>query len=370
MKLSLKINVSSILFVLFSYVFMITHVVEIKSLLANFLVALLGILALIISLLKKKNSKQYGYLVTVGIIFSLFMLLSIVYNGNADLLDLIWIWCYLGIAILIYENEISQKVYFFVASSIIIWIFAYILSGKDAAQFLTYGSQNNISAYVLFFVIIYYISNIVHNKKQPYILLFLTAAICLWTGSRAGILASFVLIIGNFVCNFLFIKKGKTIELLKWLIVLFVAIWLLNHYFGPYLMPLFYKIERYGNTSIRTEIWSEYLNGAFNSFYNLVLGVNIKDSGFRLLNFYGGNVHNSFLALHAKFGLLPFVDIIILIVKTIKKIITEKKYAFLVVLSTVCVRMYFDWIAFPGLYDVFFWYFFLYLTNNNSKEGI
>ena len=61
---------------------------------------------------------------------------------------------------------------------------------------------------------------------------------------------------------------------------------------------------------------------------NFLLGVKTSDGIYRWLSFYNGNTHNSFLMLHAKFGLLAFVLLMILISVVIRKAIKEKKGIF------------------------------------------
>lgn len=90
------------------------------------------------------------------------------------------------IAILSYEFAISEKVYWCVAYFIIVLICVYIVKGGAANDLLAMGSQNNISAYVIFFVIMGYLSVMREKKVIKYYAGFLTLAICLWTGSRAG----------------------------------------------------------------------------------------------------------------------------------------------------------------------------------------
>ena len=146
------------------------------------------------------------------------------------------------------------------------------------------------------------------------------------------------------------------------------GIWAVNHFFGKYLLGLTEKLDRYGNASIRTEIWKEYLHGVLSNVGNFLLGVKTSDGIYRWLSFYNGNTHNSFLMLHAKFGLLAFVLLMILISVVIRKAIKEKNYIMIIVLISASARMFFDWIAFPGLYDILFWYMLLYVFDRCNSD--
>lgn len=363
MNIGLKMHNAAIIYILFAIAYMGGHILKIQPLVANFMIALVGIYAFAYSILKKKTKGKNSYLILIGMLYSVFMMLSYFYNGNADLMELLWIWAYMGIAILTYEFEVPKKVYWCIAYFIIILICIFIVGGKTADSLLFMGSQNNISAYVIFFVLMGYLSIMEEKKAINYFPAFLTFAICLWTGSRAGIVSSFLLLVGTFFYNFFAIKGQKAKSLVKWCVLIGFAVWAVNHFFGKYLLELTAKFERYGGGSIRTEIWREYLHGMGNNIGNFFLGVNTSNGRYYWLNFYSGNPHNSFFMLHAKFGLLAVVLLIVLVFLVMRKSIKKKNFIMIIILLSASARMFFDWIAFPGLYDVLFWYFALYILD-------
>ena len=87
---------------------------------------------------------------------------------------------------------------------------------------------------------------------------------------------------------------------------------------------------------------------------------------YRWLSFYSGNTHNSFLMLHAKFGIVAFLMVIILLFAVLHKSIREKNYIMIVTVMVAIARIFFDWISFPGLYDILFWYMFLYTLDKKE----
>lgn len=368
MKVRLKINNAAMIYTLFAIAFMCGHILKIQSLVANFVIALVGLCALLYSVLKKGIRGINAYLILTGVLYSVFMILSLFYNGNADYMDLLWIWAYMGIAILTYEFEISKRTYWNIAYFIIALICIYVVRGGAADNLLSMGSQNNISAYVIFFVIMGYLSIMKEKRAIKYYAGFLTLAICLWTGSRAGIISASLLLVGTFLYNFLAIKGQKIQSLVKWCVLICFAVWAVNHFFGKYLLGLTAKLDRYGSGSIRTEIWREYIQGIKENIGNFFLGASTSNGTYRWLSFYNGNTHNSFLMLHAKFGLFAFGLLIVLIFLVVHKAIKEKNYIMIIILLAASARMFFDWIAFPGLYDVLFWYMYLYILSRQDYE--
>ncbi|HFI0086951.1 TPA: O-antigen ligase family protein [Streptococcus suis] len=368
MKVRLRINNAAIIYTLFAIAFMGGRILKIQSLVANFGIALVGLCALSYSILKKGKRGINAYLILIGVLYSVFMILSLFYNGNADYLDLLWIWAYMGIAILTYEFEISKRTYWNVAYFIIALICIYMVKGGDAASLLSIGSQNNISAYVIFFVIMGYLSIMNEKRVIKYYAGFLTLAICLWTGSRGGVISASLLLVGTFLYNFLAIKGQKIKSLAKWCVLICFAVWAVTHFFGKYLLGFIDKLDRYGTSSNRTEIWKEYIQGIKENIGNFFFGANTSNGTYRWLSIHDGNTHNSFLMLHAKFGLLALGLLIFLIFLVVHKAIKEKNYIMIIILFAASARMFTDWIAFPGLYDVLFWYMCLYILNRQDYE--
>ncbi len=363
-------RIASVIYILFSILFIGGRIVYIPPLLCNFLTALSGLIAFGYCFLKKRLNRIHLYLLLVGTIFTIWMLLSIVYNGNADILDVLWIWSYMGIAALIYEFDISPITFWGVAYILLLFILVFMLLGNAANELLKMGSENNISAFIIFFVLLGYLSEKnKENKTMRYLPAFLTLAISLWTGSRAGILSAIILVGCVFANNFFAAKKGKLRILFTMCLLLFAGMWAVNHFFSDYMAQFFEKMDRYGYTSVRTEIWVEYIKGMFANFSNFLLGVNMSGSNYPLLNFYGKNPHNSFLMFHAKYGILGVLTGCVFMIKSMWRTIQHKNVLLIIVTLVASARMFFDWIAFPGLYDVFFWLLVIYAIDRGDVSS-
>lgn len=363
----IKSRTASVIYVLFAILFIVGHIINIPPLLCNFLIALSGIIAFGYCLLKKGLKHLNLYLILLGGLLTTVMFLSILYNGNADILDALWIWSYIGIAALIYEFNISSKIFWSVAYIVLVLILLYMFQGNAANELLNIGSENNISAYVIFFVLLGYLFE--KNKEirtMKYIPAFLTLAISLWTGSRAGILSAVILVSCIFINNLFIVKKRKLSTFFKICLLVVAGIWAVNHFFVDYMASFFEKMDRYGNTSVRTEIWLEYLNGMFDNLGNFFLGVNMSGPNYPLLNYYSGNLHNSFLMFHAKYGIIGALTGCVFLFKSMWRAKHYKNSLIIIVALVASARMFFDWIAFPGLYDVIFWLLVIYAIDKRN----
>lgn len=367
MQTKTKSKIASVIYVLFAIVFIGVRITNIQPLVGNFLTALIGLLALGYYFLKKGLNKINLYIVLLGAVLTIGMMFAISYNGNADFLDLLWIWSYIGIAVLIYEFNISKKIFWGVAYIFLLVVLVFMFQGNAASEFLKVGSENNISAYTIFFVLLGYLAED-NNKGMRYIPAFLTLAISLWTGSRAGILSAGVLIGCIFINNLFVVKKRRFSTFIKISFFVFAGLWAANHFFGDYMLQFFEKINRYGNTSVRTEIWLEYIRGVFGSFGNFLFGVNMTGANYPLLNYYSGNIHNSFLMVHAKYGIIGALTVFMFMGRSTWKALRCKNALLVIVILVASVRMFFDWIAFPGLYDVIFWLLVIYAIDKGNKN--
>lgn len=298
---------------------------------------------------------------------TLFMLISLVYNGNADLMELLWIWTYAGIAGLLYQFEISEKIHLSCLFAFFALILIHIASGGNHENFLSMGSANNISVYLFFFLFAGYLSGSAEKKPLKYIPLFLILAASLWAGNRGGALTAVVLIAFVLFYNFAWIEKGKIFALIRVALLVLLAVWALNGVLSEFMTAFVDKTERYGSESARTEIWAEYLRATVENAGNFLFGVNTNHYAYRLLTAMEGNPHNSFLMLHSKFGMAGLFCLLALFCKGISKVIKKKEPVVLIVIIVASTRMMFDWCAFPGIYDVLFWYLALYVLEKEPK---
>lgn len=115
-------------------------------------------------------------------------------------------------------------------------------------------------------------------------------------------------------------------------------------------LVLFYELSsfnEYGLESSRYAIWKSYFENL--DLISLVFGIETTD--LPIIGTYGGNPHNSFINLHRRLGLLPFIAFIVISVKGLKKYSERGEYYILLLLLLIYVRIFFDSDFFIGPYD-------------------
>ena len=110
--------------------------------------------------------------------------------------------------------------------------------------------------------------------------------------------------------------------------------------------------------SSRTLIWSDYLD-RINNFKYLIFGVDINQS--YAANVHNGNLHNSFLNIHAHNGLIMLSVIIWLLAKSFYHAIKNRCWIYVVCASAMLVRAFTDNVFWPAygtsvLFFLIFWF--------------
>lgn len=357
-----KINISDF-FLLF---FLLTHFVVLWPIFtdyeANLLKVIPGLLCFVYSYwVCKRNVFRNGLFITG--IMSLSLVISFLYNHNAGMVHVLWVFSYMGVALVLYNNVINEYLIRLLLYAMSLVFVCMMLFGFSAISVLGVG-LNAVSA---FFVILLFIYLLARNKCKmkwplywPSLLLFVVSA---WTSTRSGILCAFLFLVGSLV---LYVKDGGSVKIFI-VPVLVVVATLMFYRYGEISEMLLRKIDNGFLHSSRTEIWKEYISAVFDSIGNFILGPSIENERYALMHHYRGNVHNSFLMLHSKFGIVGFIFMLMLLLKATLQTWLFNKYL-LLLLFLALLRSMFDWVSFPGMFDVVYFFYALYGLDSRCCE--
>ncbi len=334
-----------------------------SSLIANMLTALCGMGAYIYIIVKRGDTCKKSLIMSVILLF--FMTICIFFNENCSGFDLFWIWCYLGIAMLMLEYSLSYNLVLMIYYCFIVYIVINILKGNASNSIIYTGSENNISVYLLLMLSLYFILKEENGSFaiKDFVHVVFGLLVSFWSASRAGALCFGIMLI--FMILYYMKISGKKIRLIVLMAVALICAYFLLDRYAFILGNIQSKISKYGNTSLRTVIWKEYLSSATSSIQSFFFGPNTKDSTYYWLSFYGGNTHNSFLTLHANYGLAIFAIVIILLIKSIFVFLSNKKILSSLCLVLLILRSCFDWTSFPGIYDSIYYFAILVVLSQD-----
>ena len=326
----------------------------------NLLIAALGIVGFIYCFFVL-NSGIRVFLLVCGVALSLLLVISITVTGNANYSNVLWVWGYLGMGAILYffkHKEIVITILFYVITSYL--LYNCITNYADLAALVTRSSANTLPSLSIFILFIYYYCVYLHKRLNVFFYppLLLCLLISLISGTRGAVLACLFFFIAVFFLIISAESKKRLRNLLyllfsSILIIILVKNYLLKDY--DYLFDtIMGKVDSYGNQSSRSEIWSEYIESAMSSIQNFLFGVPFHGIEYPILHEYDGNTHNAFFELHLKFGLIAFIFFMYNIIKSL--IVSFKRVPFFFcLLLLIIIRSLFDWTAFPGVYDIFFW---------------
>lgn len=179
-----------------------------------------------------------------------------------------------------------------------------------------------------------------------------------WSRTALGCSLLYLLVVIFFALNGkLKVNKGAVFAL--FIIVVAVASYYLWNKFSIFFSEneLMAKIEEHGaSTTGRDEIWSYYLSQL--DLVSLFFGVNFENG--TVFNQYGGDMHNSYIQLHATIGLVAFWVYYILI-KT-GKILFQRNRLIFFLFIVMFVRGFFDALYFWNYYDFAIFIYVIYAS--------
>lgn len=300
----------------------------------------------------KKQLKPYFFM----FIYIFCGLVGVVANGNINFQEMLWPFAFIGISLLFLNFKINYRLSKLMYYLSIFILSIQILSSGNVNNLEAISSRNAISIMVLIMFSILAISSYQNDIKISIYPTILGTLVSILAIGRSGILTFLLLLISFLVFRYEGKKQSVKISVrtLLTLAFVFVFFYLAYKFFEPYIVDVIRNFEARGLESVRTRLWADYLDKVSKSFSYIIFGAPIE--GTYLLNNYSSNLHNSLLMLHAKYGLIILISVIIMILKTFKYFLKTKNYLFLTLLIVILFRMQFDYTNFSAQLDVVFFY--------------
>ena len=204
------------------------------------------------------------------------------------------------------------------------------------------SSNNYISIHLLSPALLYYTRLDLGKKKMPLYPVAVIWILCLLAGGRGGVLACTILAFGVVMRRYLSNPKDRRsrIKLLFILTVLMIpATLIILQYLVSRLSGL-YVMDRFMNKGLdgggRLDCWTEYIQNAFKSTKNFLFGVPLDEVSWAIR--YKGNLHNSFLFVHAYTGFFGLAFLLGMLIRAAAYAIRNHMGVYLCCLITLCFR--------------------------------
>lgn len=313
------------------------------------IIVIYGILLLLASMSKERLNSVSNYVILALILSALVALSS---GANDTTLVLPQLIANLGFARSIIHTNLNPKVYATACYTLFLFFFCQIAIDKDPEDVFTV-SRNFISVLIILGTSFYFIACDQQKRKPSVMIPAIGLLILLWAIGRSGIASGALLFVGALF----FSKRATTAGALATLVLgatLFLSLNPTLQNFDAFYAGI-ERLERLGTGGQRTDINSEYLISLTYNTQNLLLGTPL--STIRSVVEVDGNPHNSYIRLHAGFGLLGVTVLALAISATMARLLLTRRHLALLTLLVSLFRSTFDSAAFHGPLDIIIFYF-------------
>ena len=379
----------------------------------------IGIAMFIFIMLKKQNKK----LLIFFLLYMLLGMLSFLFINNVSIITYITVLRYLGIAMYLLYYRQNPKVMTAIMYTTLI-LFSPVLIEKLGYNMFSKSSRNYYSILLLMVNFVYNKSFWDLKKKAPIFPTIASFFISLFAGGRGGIISLAVFLIGSIYKNLSHIKenpkskiiddlsdtreiaiiteedirKSKSLknrlaflniykkEILTILIItiIFSGIFTVKYLDKKYELfnfkiPEFSEVlednitdASYGfegkalKSGARQTIITKYIGYMFSDVNYFIFGVKLDIEPF--FEKYMFNLHNSYLGLHSRFGILGVILLGYLGFRSLVIMIKKKKWGHMLIYLSVLFRVAIDSAAFPGHLDIILFYYFFRFYDLEFKE--
>lgn len=326
---------------------------------------LLGILA-IIYIFSLVPLKKYCKIIFFYMLYTMFGLVSTLYNGNLDITELFWPIAYASIGtFLLILPPVRYSI--LVAVNFIFIIYVLLCVAFLEGTFIR--SINGVNVVLLLIVSIFAINNMNTSTKTELLFCCLALFATLLTlgehsGGRSGCAVFLYLVCANII---MLIKRHfKFMKLIGIVLLLVPCIFLIS----SHTLTIDKHIANFSNRGIRStryQIWKDYASITINNgVCNILLGAPFAYKT-EILSKYSNNLHNSFLMLHAKYGVVMLFIVILLILYSLSNFYINHEFKLLTYCLAWIFRMLFDYTNFNAMLDILF---VIYVFYNVRRKNI
>lgn len=267
--------------------------------------------------------------------------LNILFVGNLSWLKLFILLMSFYVAVFFMDERVSPDAFkYALYLNIAIVLFRMICFGFSSKVYVE-SSNNYVSIYIIVPAVLYYIKCEGENCKVTLLPMIIAWILSFFAGGRAGLICCTILLAGLVIKYYFgekFAKREKlvliTVVALAIVVLGILSVPLLEKYFSDFrVVQRFFEMGITSNS--RLVGWGEYMDSLSNPKYFL-LGSDIKN--LKWATRFDGNIHNSFLFVHAYFGIIAVGFMVFFIINAFIFGFKNKRTVFLLCLLVFLVR--------------------------------
>lgn len=289
-------------------------------------------------------------------------------NNNISLGTFLATFMYMGMSLILLKFKVDLR-----AARLLYWgltfiFFCFMVTGVVSSNVLHHVSRNYISVLMLTSLILLYIVSKIHKKNITVVPPILFFAISFWAVGRGGILTSGIFLAGVLMIEFVVHGKYRDKRYLAALGLIVAAFLIVAFIEADTIGRIMESLLRRGFTSSsRTRFLEEYTSNMFSSVKNFIFGPPISTMSVQAT--HGGNFHNSFIQMHAYFGIFYFIAVIAGIGHSLAYFFRQKDYISVVIILSLMIRASTDRLFFSGYSEPFLFYYLFYPFYQNKPKS-
>lgn len=340
-----NVSLEAILLVMYLMAFTIKYFVKGYAFYANIIIICIGTCSYIVAF----ASGRYFNVIKIMIMLDSVALICLFINHNYYIDTWFMMVSMQGVFfLLLLDRKISilLNYYFYF---VVCYMALYALLRYSPEKMLDKASENFISIILLSLFCVYYLST--KCRFKVVCMWCLCTVLCIWAEGRSGILS--FLIFAAFYFAFGTEKSSILRKCISMILFIGVCYWAFVEFRGV--------IHQAYMSEGRLALWQRYCISTLSSIKNILVGTNfMNDSVFVL---WGKNLHNSFLMIHAEYGVIPLAATIVGIIKSI----TNKHRKVVYCMVAIIVRAMTDSLLLGDICDIPF-YYLIFKSMNKNKD--
>ncbi|HFS5870670.1 TPA: hypothetical protein ACH0TZ_001234 [Citrobacter werkmanii] len=247
------------------------------------------------------------------------------------------------LAVSIKKIKLEYNTSFFLLAISCCWMIVQIFRfgyNPEAFNGLIDGSRNYISAYLIIFYIYYMYAAYINGRTVSLIYPIFIVVACIFLYGRSGIILSLLVFLVSLL------QSGSRVKIGFFIVCSLIGIAI---FYNQIVSIVLNSNLSHGVETERSGMLEQYFF-SIQTARDLLFGVDLFECC-SLIRKFDGNPHNSFIMMHSRFGLFPFLIIIGFYVFQIIKGILLKKIYLNLLLLIIFMRYFLDTIGFFGPVD-------------------
>ena len=337
------LNLTKLMFsgVVLLYFVAVIAVNQVKSEVASgffYLVLLLGTVVYFYT----KRSMAFRPVIFYAIGAAILGTCNIIFVGNLTPLRVVILFASFLFAVIFLDDDVDERTFLIAvylnAAVVAIRLFLY---GRQTPVYVD-SSNNYISVHLLMPAVLYYSMLEMRGKKIPIFPAVVIWILSLLAGGRGGLLAATLLLGGIILYRFyrdeVTRRERVILGLILFIILVPVVLIVLelfaSRFSGLYVVTRF--LDKGMNGGGRLDCWTEYIEKSSMSVTRFLFGTDLTQVDWAV--HYNGNLHNSYLFVHAYLGIFGFLFVIVMLIRAVVLGIRCRKWIYVTSLITIMFR--------------------------------